>query len=92
MKKEETTVTEYVDFCLLCGNPYNIEGHHLICGSGKRDNGTSDKLIIPLCTDCHKQIHNDGLAMKLSKMIGQAIYEQKHTREEFRGRYGKSYF
>ncbi len=33
-----------------------------------------------------------GVSMALSKMVGQAIYEQNHTREEFRERYGQSYF
>ena len=92
MKKSDTIVTEYVDFCLFCGKPYNIEGHHLICGNSKRDKGTNDKLLIPLCDKCHKRIHEDGMSMFLSKLVGQAIYEQSHTREEFRERYGQSYF
>lgn len=92
MKQSDTIVTEYVDFCLFCGKPYNIEGHHLICGNSRRRKGTDDKLQIPTCPNCHKRIHNDGISMKLSKMLGQAIYEQTHTREEFRDRYGQSYF
>lgn len=35
MKKSDTIVTEYVEFCLICGKPYNIHGHHLICGEGE---------------------------------------------------------
>ena len=92
MKKSDTIVTDYVGICLICGNPYCIDGHHLICGNGKRSNGTDDKLIIPVCRDCHRRIHGDGVSMVLSKMVGQAIYEQTHTREEFRARYGQSYF
>ena len=83
MKKSDTVVTEYVEFCLICGKPYNIEGHHLICGKGRRQKGTEDKLLLPVCSDCHKRIHGDGVSMALSKMVGQAIYEQNHTREEF---------
>ena len=26
MKKSDTIVTEYVEFCLICGKPYNIHG------------------------------------------------------------------
>ena len=85
MKKSDTVVTEYVEFCLICGKPYNIEGHHLICGKGRRQKGTEDKLLLPVCSDCHKRIHGDGVSMALSKMVGQAIYEQNHTREEFKG-------
>lgn len=92
MKKSDTIVTEYVDFCMICGKPYSIEGHHLICGGSKRAKGTEDKILIPLCPDCHRRVHGDGVSMTLSKMLGQAIFEQTHTREEFRARYGKSYF
>lgn len=92
MEKKDTIVTEYVEFCLFCGKPYEIEGHHLICGQSKRNKGTDDKLMIPLCTKCHHRIHNDGMCMFLSKALGQAIYEHTHTREEFIGRYGRSYF
>lgn len=92
MKKSDTIVTEYVEFCLICGKPYNIHGHHLICGRGRRQNGTKDKLILPVCSECHGKIHENGVSMALSKMVGRAIYEQNHTREEFRERYGQSYF
>lgn len=92
MKPSETIVTDYVDTCLICGHRPAEHGHHLICGSGKRKNGTKDKLKIPVCAECHNRIHSDGASMKLSKMVGQAIYEQTHTREEFRKRYGNSHF
>ena len=81
MKKSDTIVTEY-----------NIHGHHLICGRGRRQNGTKDKLILPVCSECHGKIHENSVSMALSKMVGQAIYEQNHTREEFRERYGQSSF
>lgn len=92
MKPSDTIVTDYVKLCLICEKKYTEHAHHLICGSGKRDNGTKDKLLLPVCADCHRRIHNDGVAMKLSEMVGQAIYEQTHTREEFRKRYGNSHF
>jgi len=90
MKPEDTIVTEYVELCLICENQFTQHGHHLICGMGKRKNGTKDKLILPVCAECHERIHGDGVSMKLSKMVGQAIYEQNHTRDEYRKRYGPS--
>jgi len=92
MKAKDTIVTENVDLCLICEKKFTDHAHHLICGIGKRDNGTDDKLLLPVCVECHSRIHGDGVSMKLSKMVGQAIYEQNHTRDEFRKRYGKSHF
>lgn len=53
---------------------------------------------VPACNKCHnmgktiERVHENIMAEKLSKMLGQAVYEGKiGTREEFRKRYGKSY-
>ena len=55
--------------------------------------------IATICNNCHnmgeiqKRVHGNTMAEKLSKMLGQAIYESKiGSREDFRKRYGKSYF
>lgn len=38
------------------------------------------------------RVHDNLMAERLSKMLGQAIYEGKiGSREDFRARYGKSY-
>ena len=39
-----------------------------------------------------ERVHDNPMAEKLSKILGQAVYEAKiGSREEFRARYGKSY-
>jgi len=90
-------VTEYKDICFFCGAPAECE-HHLLFGSGTRQLADKDGLKVPSCNKCHnmgqinERIHENPMAEKLSKMLGQAIYECKiGTREEFRRRYGKSY-
>ncbi|MBN2878670.1 MAG: hypothetical protein JXN65_03475 [Clostridia bacterium] len=90
-------VTEYKDICFFCGAPAECE-HHLLFGSGTRQLADKDGLKVPSCNKCHnmgqinERIHENPMAEKLSKMLGQAIYESKiGTREEFRRRYGKSY-
>lgn len=92
-------ITEYTRFCLLCGKP-TTDTHHLIFGGAWRKLADEDKLCIPLCRDCHSEIHMNGTASKLSKILGQVVYEYQSkvskedmlsTREEFRKRYGKSY-
>lgn len=57
-----------------------------------------DGLKVPACNNCHnmgrttERVHDNPMAEKLSKILGQAVYEAKiDSREEFRARYGKSY-
>jgi hypothetical protein len=49
---------------------------------------------------CHSEIHNNGVASGLSKIVGQLLFEmelvkkgvpQEVAREQFRKRYGRSY-
>lgn len=67
-----------------------------------------DGLKIPVCNNCHNmgqklcRIHENPMAERLSKMLGQAIWEKewisannqqesRKAREAFRKRYGRSY-
>ena len=94
-----TFITEYTKYCALCGKPTNEE-HHLIFGAALRKLADDDGLYIPICRDCHNNIHNNSTAAKLSKMLGQVCYESNYNahkgeivdaREKFRARYGISY-
>lgn len=93
----KSIVTEYVDVCFFCEAPAECE-HHLIFGNSQRDLADKDGLIVPSCNKHHntgsipERVHNNPMAEKLSKMLGQAIWESHHgDREAFRKRYGKSY-
>lgn len=97
MKKTVSIVTKYTENCAFCGKPSNNE-HHLLFGHGKRELAEEDGLKVPVCPGCHtmneniRKLHGNSMAEKLSKMLGQAMYEAKiGTREEFRKRYGESY-
>lgn len=90
-------VTDYDKICIFCGRPKECE-HHLLFGNGIRNLAEQDGLKVPSCNRCHNMgsvtgcIHNNPMAEKLSKMLGQAIFEAKlGDRDEFRARYGKSY-
>lgn len=90
-------VTEYAKICIFCGRPAECE-HHLLFGTGIRKLAEEDGLKVPSCNDCHTmggnmtRLHGNPIAEKLSKMLGQAIYEAYiGDRESFRRRYGKSY-
>lgn len=97
MGKTKSIVTEYDKICFFCGSPAECE-HHLLFGSSIRELADEDGLKVPTCNRCHnmgrttERVHENIMAEKLSKMLGQAVYEGKiGTREEFRKRYGKSY-
>lgn len=93
----DSIVTEYKDICFFCGKPAEAE-HHLIFGVGLREICDNDGLKVPTCNNCHnmgevkRRIHDNPMAERLSKMLGQAIYEsQIGTRKEFIKKYGRSY-
>lgn len=90
-------MTEYKNICIFCGAPAECQ-HHLLFGKGIRTLAEEDGLKVPCCNKCHnmgqtsEKIHENPMAEKLSKLLGQAIYENKiGSREDFRKRYGKSY-
>lgn len=90
-------VAERDDVCIFCGRPAEAE-HHLIFGTAGRELCERDGLKVPICNNCHnmgevtRRIHDNPMAERLSKMLGQAVFEGKiGTREQFRERYGKSY-
>lgn len=86
-------ITEYTDICALCGAPKD-ETHHMIFGRGLRPIADRDELLLPLCRKCHKEIHMNGTAGTLSKMLGQMQWETEHPeqgRKGFMEVYGRSY-
>lgn len=93
----KSIVTEHDMICCICGREAEAE-HHLIFGTAGRELSEKDGLKVPICNNCHnmgevtKRIHGNPMAERLSKMLGQAIFEAKiGSREEFRKRYGISY-
>ena len=86
--------------CIICRQPAT-DAHHLIFGSN-RLLADADRLILPVCRDCHSAIHNErGRAGTKSKQLGQLLFElrqavlygspEEEARDRFRKRYGKSY-
>lgn len=93
----KSIVTDYEGICIFCGKKAEAQ-HHLIFGTGKRELCDKDGLTVPICGNCHNigdissRVHDNPMAERLSKMLGQVIYEANiGSREEFRNRYGKSY-
>ena len=97
MKKTKSIVTDNDFACYFCGKQAVCE-HHLLFGKGIRELAEEDGLKVPACNECHTigilggRVHDNAMAEKLSKMLGQAIYEAKvGSREQFMKRYGRSY-
>ena len=93
-------------YCDLCQIRFAKCTHHLIFGRGIRELADKDGLTLNLCDSCHNfavkptdRIHENITAERLSKMLGQAIWERNYykeggtdnARELFIRRYGKSY-
>lgn len=109
MKTKSTVIQEeHKNYCFFCGTASINGEHHLIFGSG-RQFAEKDGLKVPICDYCHtigrvtERIHDNSMAEKLSKMLGQAIYERnalankevetvEEAREKFRERYGRTYW
>lgn len=92
-------VTNYTDYCIICGKP-RTDIHHCVFGNAKRRLADQDELTMPLCTECHSKMHNQKEMQVASHIIGQLFYERNmcaagmnpdEARESFRKRYDISY-
>ena len=95
-------ITEYNDYCIICGKP-RTDMHHCLKGNKQRHLADEDELLLPLCREHHEgnmSVHNKKELNVLAEIIGQLAYEKKKcagrlgeaaARESFRIRYGRSY-
>ncbi len=88
MKKSR--VTNYNQYSAFSGAPAECQ-HHLIFGNGLHKLADEDSLIIGLTNAEHNmsskgtinQIHGNPAAEKLSKMLGQAIWERNYLVDKY---------
>ena len=79
--------------CFYCGSPY-VEKHHLYKSHKCRKAADREGLWVWLCHEHHTGqigVHNNREKDLELMKAGQLIYEQTHTREEFRENFIKSY-
>lgn len=79
--------------CYLCSNLYNdwsykyTEEHHILFGSGQRQNAEAEGIKVYLCCKHHREgpeaVHNNKEMEELLCRTAQREYEKKHTREEW---------
>ncbi len=77
--------------CYLCeqsGDMTNkgyLEKHHVLFGMGRRDKSEADGLVVMLCMDHHREVHqDDGLRRRLCA-VAQRAWEKEHRPD-----YGKA--
>lgn len=71
-----------------------LHKHHVFHGTSNRKNSEKTGLWLWLCMDHHTGphgVHSDRLLDLNLQMNAQAVFEQTHSREEFREIFGKSY-
>ena len=94
------TITERSDCmykmgcCYLCGRYTRLEEHHLIPGINRK-HSEEYGLKIDVCSDCHTAapgaIHRNPKLQRELKELGQRMFEENHSREEFMQIFGRNY-
>lgn len=91
MKK--SVLVKDMEHCIVCGRDV-INRHHVFHGTANRKLADQDGYWVPLCQEHHTGrtgVHfsrNFDIALK---QMAQRHFEESHTRQDFIGRYGKSY-
>lgn len=84
--------------CMMLGNDNlyhaDIERHHVFNGPD-RTASEEEGLTVYLCVKHHRDgpaaVHINHQNDLIIKRYAQAVWEKEHTRDEFRGRFRKSY-
>jgi len=77
--------------CFLCKTTEYLEEHHCIHGVANRKLAEKYGLKVYLCHFHHQMIHNKREEdIKLIR-FAQEVFEETHSREEFRQIFGKSW-
>lgn len=83
----DSIVTEYKELCFFCNRPAECE-HHLIFGTSGKELSEKDGLKVPSCNNCHnmgdklRRVHDNPMAEKMSKIIGQLAWERDYLLAE----------
>lgn len=84
-KPTKSIVTNYEQYCLICGNP-NTERHHLLMGNKHRHLAEEDGLVVGLCPAHHNSsnmsVHMNKEMKALSQMLAQACWERQLLAEK----------
>lgn len=81
--------------CFVCGTTQGLHDHHVFYGTANRKKSEKYGMKVWLCGMHHnlsnKGVHFDKKLDLLIKTKAQAVFEAKHTREEFIKIFGRNY-
>lgn len=81
------------NICFICKSVGAVEVHHCFHGTANRRLAEKDGLLVNLCPDCHRSLHDRGLYDDLLMEIAEAAWLDYYDKDvqEFIARYGKNY-
>jgi len=82
---------EVQETCFLCGRMGQLAHHHLMGGPNRKK---SDKygLVVPLCPECHRKVHEDRETMlMLHQYAEQKMLCSGWTMDRWITEFGKNY-
>ena len=80
--------------CDNCGQYTTCTWHHLVFGKNNKIHSDRYGLVKPLCIYCHTKIHHGKDGKELAehyKAMGQMMFEETHSHEEFTAIFGVNY-
>lgn len=82
-----------VEKCYICGKEGPTEAHHCLHGSANRRLAERDGLIVNLCPECHRRLHEKGTGDDTLMEAGQLAWENYNLSDtaHFMARYGKNF-
>lgn len=90
LERNRTSIlTDDLNHCIICGT--KKDHLHEVFPGIFRQRSMKEKMVIPLCTFHHTQIHNDIMISLYWKQRCQKEFEKSHTREEFIQAFGRNY-
>lgn len=88
-KNRKSILTDNLEHCILCGKPaVNL---HEICFGRNRQNSMKYGLVIPLCYQCHIEMHRNALWQEIWHVKGQEAFEKCYPDLNFLEIFKKSY-
>lgn len=85
----QSIMTDDLEHCINCGRKAT-HCHHCINGSDKR---WSEKflLLVPMCHECHMQLHNNAEMERHYKKLAQEAFEEVHPDKKWLDYFLKNY-
>lgn len=77
--------------CYLCGRSGHLHIHHCIHGSGRRKKATKYGLMVMLCPDCHRRLHDYGEHDRELEKLAQMEFEKVHGHDEWMREFERNY-